>query len=80
MEKIFFILERIYRMTKIPVRYMDKTGEITIARAHCIFPVTNSITILRSRLCALLSRQSKSIRASSLYYSIMPVVGLWVMA
>ena len=30
MEKMFYLLERIYRMTHIPVLYLDKTGGFTL--------------------------------------------------
>ncbi|WP_180272615.1 AraC family transcriptional regulator [Konateibacter massiliensis] len=30
MEKVFYLLERIYKMTHIPIYYMDKTGDITL--------------------------------------------------
>jgi len=30
MEKMFYVLERIFRMTHIPIHYFDKSGEITL--------------------------------------------------
>ncbi|NLO83815.1 MAG: helix-turn-helix transcriptional regulator [Clostridiales bacterium] len=30
MEKMFYVMERIFRMTHIPIHYFDKTGEITL--------------------------------------------------
>ncbi|MCX7657624.1 MAG: AraC family transcriptional regulator [Oscillospiraceae bacterium] len=35
MEKVLYILERLYRMIEIPARYMDKTGEIVLFSIGC---------------------------------------------
>ncbi|MDR0884995.1 MAG: AraC family transcriptional regulator [Clostridiales Family XIII bacterium] len=35
MEKTIFILERIYRTTHIPIRYLDKTGKISLLSYGC---------------------------------------------